>query len=74
MNPWANFDRAAAAVTKIMDAVRPEQLGPPTACTEWDVRAVINHLERAPARSPAAAGNIAAFLGREPAGTCREGT
>jgi uncharacterized protein (TIGR03086 family) len=44
MNPLENYDRAAAAVTKIINAVRSEQLGLPTACTDWDVRAVINHL------------------------------
>src|SRR5438067_2249453 len=44
MTPIDDFDRAAAAVTRIINAVRPEQLGLPTACTEWDVRAVINHL------------------------------
>ncbi|NKQ55958.1 TIGR03086 family protein [Amycolatopsis sp. K13G38] len=44
MNPLENFDRAAATVGGIIGAIRPEQLGVPTACTDWSVRDVINHV------------------------------
>lgn len=39
-----NFDRAAAAAQTVVDGVRPEQLGLPSPCSEWDVRGVLNHL------------------------------
>jgi uncharacterized protein (TIGR03086 family) len=42
--PLDDFDRAAATVTGIISAVRPSQLGLPTACPGWTVRAVIDHL------------------------------
>jgi uncharacterized protein (TIGR03086 family) len=35
---------ACAATAPIVDGLRPDQLGEPTPCTEWNVRAVLNHL------------------------------
>lgn len=42
--PLARFDRAAATAAAVIDAVRPEQHGDPTPCTEWNVRQLLNHL------------------------------
>jgi uncharacterized protein (TIGR03086 family) len=56
MNPLENYDRAAAAVTEIIARVRTDQLPLPTACTQWDVRAVINHLAQGNARTVGWAG------------------
>ncbi|MFE0025774.1 TIGR03086 family metal-binding protein [Amycolatopsis sp. NPDC059021] len=44
MNPLDAFDRASAAVTELVSAVRDDQWALPTACAEWDVRALVNHL------------------------------
>ncbi|MGW3995245.1 maleylpyruvate isomerase N-terminal domain-containing protein [Amycolatopsis sp. NPDC004772] len=38
------FDLAASTVTALVTAVRADQWALPTACAEWDVRAVVNHL------------------------------
>ena len=35
---------ASAASERVVAGVRPDQLGLPTPCAEWDVRAVLNHL------------------------------
>jgi uncharacterized protein (TIGR03086 family) len=43
-NPLVKFDRAAAVADSVIAAVRPDQLGDPTPCTEWSVRQLINHL------------------------------
>jgi uncharacterized protein (TIGR03086 family) len=43
VTPIARFDRAAATATAVVDAIRPEQLGDPTPCTEWTVRQLLNH-------------------------------
>ncbi|HEY3468966.1 MAG TPA: TIGR03086 family metal-binding protein [Amycolatopsis sp.] len=44
MTPLDDFDRAAAAVLTVVTAVRDDQWKLPTACADWDVRAVVNHL------------------------------
>jgi uncharacterized protein (TIGR03086 family) len=36
--------RAVPVAQRVIDNIRPEQLGDPTPCTEWDVRALLNHL------------------------------
>ncbi|QKV79467.1 TIGR03086 family metal-binding protein [Amycolatopsis sp. Hca4] len=44
MTALDDFDLAASTVTGLVTAVRADQWALPTACTEWDVRAVVNHL------------------------------
>lgn len=36
--------RAITITRRVIDGITPEQMGAATPCTEWDVRAVINHL------------------------------
>jgi uncharacterized protein (TIGR03086 family) len=36
--------RAAARAREVVERIRPEQLTAPTPCSEWDVRALLNHL------------------------------
>lgn len=36
--------KAAAEVVEVARNVKPDQLGAPTPCPEWDVRALVNHL------------------------------
>jgi uncharacterized protein (TIGR03086 family) len=36
--------RASTIARRVVDAVRPDQLGEPTPCSEWDVRALLNHI------------------------------
>jgi len=36
--------RAAARFTEIVHNVKPDQLTNPTPCTDYDVRALLNHL------------------------------
>jgi uncharacterized protein (TIGR03086 family) len=40
----ALFRRAAAVTDSVIAAIRPEQLHNATPCTEWDVRALLNHV------------------------------
>src|SRR6185437_3009018 len=40
----ALFRQAAALADATVSAVRPDQLGHPTPCTEWTVRQLINHV------------------------------
>lgn len=44
MNQHAEMTAAAEAAARVVDGVRPELLGAPTPCTEWDVRQLLNHL------------------------------
>ena len=44
MDVVATFERVLDQTNDVVDRVQPEQLGNPTLCTEWDVRAVINHI------------------------------
>ncbi|HKS47600.1 MAG TPA: maleylpyruvate isomerase N-terminal domain-containing protein [Amycolatopsis sp.] len=57
MSSFDDFDRATATVTKIIEAVEPGQPGLPTACAEWDVRAVGNHLVQGNLKTVAWAGS-----------------
>jgi uncharacterized protein (TIGR03086 family) len=43
-NPIATYEAAAAQADRVVAAVRAEQLGDPTPCSDWRVRDVINHL------------------------------
>ncbi len=38
------FARAIPVAQRVVDGMRPEQLTAPTPCTEWDARAVLDHL------------------------------
>jgi uncharacterized protein (TIGR03086 family) len=40
----ARFDRAAELVEATVAAVKPDQLGGPTPCTQWTVRDLMNHI------------------------------
>ena len=44
MTALDDFDLAASTVTGLVTAVRAGQWALPTACPDWDVRAVVNHL------------------------------
>ena len=44
MDVVATFERVLDRTNEVIDRVEPAQLGNPTPCTEWDVRAVINHI------------------------------
>jgi uncharacterized protein (TIGR03086 family) len=44
MDTIATFERVLDCTNEVVDRVEPNQLGNPTPCTEWDVRAVINHI------------------------------
>jgi uncharacterized protein (TIGR03086 family) len=44
MDVVATFERVLDRANEVIDRVEPDQLGNPTPCTEWDVRAVINHI------------------------------
>jgi uncharacterized protein (TIGR03086 family) len=44
MNQHAEMTAAAEAASRVVGNVRPEQFGEPTPDTEWDVRALLNHL------------------------------
>ncbi|WP_410669161.1 TIGR03086 family metal-binding protein [Amycolatopsis sp. cmx-4-68] len=44
MTELDDFDLAAATVTGLVSAIGPGQWALPTACADWDVRAVVGHL------------------------------
>ncbi|TDP92074.1 TIGR03086 family metal-binding protein [Labedaea rhizosphaerae] len=44
MDVLQNFDRAAAVAAGLIDKIPADGFGAPTPCTDWDVRAVVNHL------------------------------
>ncbi|HET6705037.1 TIGR03086 family metal-binding protein [Amycolatopsis sp.] len=44
MTGFDDFDLAASTVTGLVSAIGPDQWARPTACADWDVRAVVNHL------------------------------
>src|SRR5947199_8590276 len=43
MDSIETFTRAVEQTGEIVAAVTPDQLGEPTPCAEWDVRALLNH-------------------------------
>lgn len=43
-DPRALYGRAVAQTESTVAAVRPDQLGLPTPCTEWDVRTLLSHM------------------------------
>jgi uncharacterized protein (TIGR03086 family) len=44
MNLHPQLTDAADAAARVVAGVSPRQFGDPTPCTEWDVRALLNHL------------------------------
>src|SRR3954466_6556639 len=72
MTPLDDFDRAASTVTGLVSAIGRAQWTLPTACADWDVRAVVNHLAHGNAKVAFWAGSGApapdgAHLGDDPA-------
>lgn len=77
-------DRALDETAQLVDGVRPDQMGLPTPCSEWDVRALLTHLVGGNGRwagvargeplrrGPAQGGGPGAdLLGGDPAGAYR---
>jgi uncharacterized protein (TIGR03086 family) len=44
MNLHSQLTEAADAAARVVSGVSPDQLDGPTPCTDWDVRALMNHL------------------------------
>lgn len=44
MDPTTQLQRTVDQAKRIVDGVRDDQLGGPTPCEEWDVRALLGHL------------------------------
>ena len=44
MTPLEGLDQAAAAASAVANGIKADQLTNPTPCTEWDVRALVQHL------------------------------
>jgi uncharacterized protein (TIGR03086 family) len=44
LTPGALYVKAMTATSGLLDAVRPDQWGDPTPCTEWNVRQIANHI------------------------------
>ena len=44
MELFPAFERSVASTAEIVTMTPKDQLGAPTPCTEWDVRALLNHL------------------------------
>jgi uncharacterized protein (TIGR03086 family) len=44
MELYEAFDHAVASTAGTVKAVRPDQAGAPTPCTEWDVRDLLSHI------------------------------
>ncbi|KAA9153332.1 TIGR03086 family protein [Amycolatopsis acidicola] len=73
MNPLDDFDRSATTATGLVRALAPSQFELPTACTDWSVQAVVNHLTQGNHKFAAWARGAQAppdgdFLGDDPAG------
>jgi uncharacterized protein (TIGR03086 family) len=43
-DPLTLFNGAAAQAVRLVEAVRPDQLGGPTPCPQWTVRDLVNHM------------------------------
>ena len=48
MGPLEMFERAASAASALARSVRPDQMGLATPCSEWDVRALLDHMAGGP--------------------------
>jgi uncharacterized protein (TIGR03086 family) len=58
MDAVALLERATTDVRRVLGRVRPEQLGDPTPCADWDVQALIDHLAGGPAYLLGALGHV----------------
>lgn len=72
-----SFNRVQEAVEALVGAVKPERFGDPTPCSEWDVRALINHLVHINIRYAAIANGVAPpdeadHVGNNPASALQE--
>lgn len=48
MGPVEMFERAAVVASGLARSVRPDQMGLPTPCSEWDVHALLEHMAGGP--------------------------
>jgi uncharacterized protein (TIGR03086 family) len=60
------FERSAAAASGLARAVRPDQMGLPTPCSEWDVAALLEHMAGGPTYLLGALGADGVGAGRWP--------
>jgi len=44
MDQFTSFEQAVASTAEIVKGTSASQMGAPTPCTEWDVRALLNHI------------------------------
>ena len=44
MDQFTSFEQAVASTAEIVKGTPASQMGAPTPCTEWDVRALLNHI------------------------------
>ena len=44
MESYAAFEQAITSTARVVKNVRADQMTAPTPCTEWDVRALLNHV------------------------------
>jgi uncharacterized protein (TIGR03086 family) len=85
MQTFEALDRAVASTAGVVKAVGPDHLTAPTPCTEWTVRALLNHLvgtlwlaealfTGTPPRHPMAPGGLPAtdLVGNDPAAAYAE--
>jgi len=65
-DPREYYERALAQTEQVVAAVRPDELGGPTPCTEFDVRALVNHIVGGITRAAITGegGDALAFSGR----------
>lgn len=78
MEPTELLERVFNEAQRIVDGVSPDQMGASTPCTEWDVRALLNHMTGAVigfgsalTGTPAPEGDL---VGDDPPGVFRQAT
>src|SRR5947208_7665929 len=75
MSVLEDFETAVGAAQKVVDGITEEQLSLPSPCSQWDVRAVLNHLvfgnlmhAAMAAGQPPPTDRTADYLGEDPHG------